>query len=121
RTCSSPAPRRPAATRRASAAREAAATRRASPAGIATARTAGIEEDVERNVEEEPAEPGRNDEQRHQGDRRGDEEPRHPFGGLLSVEAQRRALLPFRAVGGQDRDDVIDAARDPAAEITGLQ
>ena len=41
--------------------------------------------------------------------------------GLLTVEPQRRSLLPFRGIGGQHRDDVVDAARNTAAEIAGLE
>jgi hypothetical protein len=37
------------------------------------------------------------------------------------VSAQRRALLPFRGIRRQYRDDVIDAVRDPAAKIAGLE
>ena len=68
-----------------------------------------------------PAEPGRYKEQRSERDRRRYQEPRYPIGGRLIVEAQRRALLPFRSIGREHRYDVIDAACDPAAKIAGLK
>src|SRR5205085_8208649 len=40
---------------------------------------------------------------------------------FLLVEPQRGTLLPFRSVGGEHRDDVIDAARDATAEVPGLE
>ena len=46
------------------------------------------------------------------------------FGGPLSARLSSRSdgpLLPFRGIGGQHGDDVVDAARDAAAEVAGLE
>ena len=40
---------------------------------------------------------------------------------LRPVEPERRPLLPFRLIGGQHGDDVVDAAGDAAAVVAGLE
>ena len=42
-------------------------------------------------------------------------------GAARPVEPQRRALLPFRGVGRQHGDDIVDAARDAAGVVAGLE
>src|SRR5260370_955058 len=82
------------------AARRAAAPRTPAAAGMPApaARDARIEQDIERHVQDEPAEPGRHDEQRGERDQERDEEPAGRVAALLLIEPQRGALLPFRGV-----------------------
>ena len=114
-------PDSPAAARRAAPAEEIAAIRRTPTRKSAAARTARIEQDAQKHVHEKPSKTWRNSEQCNDDDGDRDQQPNYRIGALLMVESQRRTLLPFRGVGGQYRDDVIDAARDPAAEIAGLE
>ena len=47
---------------------------------------------------------------------------RHAAGGARRVlRPKLRPLLPFRRIGGQHRDDVVDAARNAAVEIARLE
>src|SRR5262252_686977 len=119
--CSLPAPRSAAAARRAAAAAEPAAAREPPATRVcAAARTAGIDEEIQYDVEGDPAEPGRYDEQRQEGDGGRYQEPVQPTGRRLMVEAQRRTLLPLRRIGREHGDDVIDAARDPTVKVAHL-
>jgi hypothetical protein len=43
------------------------------------------------------------------------------MGRLRPVEPERWPLLPFRRIRGQHGDDVVDAARDAAAVVAGLE
>src|SRR5262249_60861346 len=108
----------PSAARRTAAAAEAAT---AATAPVTAARSADTEKEVQRDVEEQPAEPGRYDEQRQQGNGRRRDEPAQPLGRRLMVDAQRRRLRPVGGIGREHRDDVIDAARDPAVKVAGLE
>ena len=65
--------------------------------------------------------PGETMQQRDDGDQAGDEQPVPESAACSAVEPQRGPLLPFGGVGRQHGDDVVDAARDAAAEIAGLE
>src|SRR5262249_19052032 len=69
----------------------------------------------------QPTESRRYHEEYEEYEQRPKNNPAHPIVRLLIVEPQRRTLLPFRSVGCQDGNDVVDAARNAFAEIAGLE
>ena len=119
----SPTPRGAAAARRTAAAGKAAAAAARTAAAEPPSRRSSAGSSQISDVEEEPAEAGRDDQQ-HDDD---DDDPAtmsQVEAGRAPAHCRRRSdgpLLPFRRIGGEHRDDVVDAALDAAAEIAGLE
>src|SRR5262249_53831209 len=121
--CSSPAPRSAATARRSATTRKAAATGKTSTTrkSPATSRSPGGRENIEKCVEEYPPKSTRNDEHHNESHERREDQPVRRVGALLVVKSQRRPLLPFGGVGGQNRDDIVDTPGDAAAKIAGFE
>jgi len=84
-------------------------------------RAAGIDEDVDQQVQDKPAEAWPRSEQNDEDDDCHDQQPVDRVLTGLAVDPERRALLPLGGVGGQHRDDVVDAARDAVTVVAGLE
>ena len=100
------------------AAAEPAAKSATPPAATAAARSAASRQQHGEHHRAEARRDDQQDEERGQGD---EPDPVGRMGSLRPVEPERRPLLPFRGIGGQHGDDVVDAAGDAAAIVAGLE